>query len=174
MSMRILLSLCFLAGCDRGPAPAAAERPAEPAAAPVAKAAKAKAQTFGAGVSLPDTVAIDAILAAPASYQGKTVRIEGTVTDVCPKRGCWFDLAGAKPGAKLRFKVTDGEMVFPIDSKGRHAVAQGQVAVRQLTLEESKQYASYQAEEMGTKFDPASVTAPIQIVRLDGTGAVFD
>ena len=87
--------------------------------------------------------------------------------------GCWFEMAGSQPGQKLRFKVTDGEMVFPMDSKGMVAVAQGQVAVKELTLDESKQYAEYQAKEYGKPYDPASITKPTQIVRIDGTGAVF-
>ena len=49
-------------------------------------------------MTLTEIVAIDALLADPAAYQGKTVRVEGMITDVCPKRGCWFDLAGTEPG----------------------------------------------------------------------------
>jgi hypothetical protein len=101
------------------------------------------------------------------------VRVEGMITDVCPKRGCWFDLAGGGPGKKLKFKVTDGEMVFPVDAKGKVAVAEGVVAVRELSIEESKQYAEYQAKEYGIPYDPASITKPTSVVRLDGTGAVF-
>ena len=128
---------------------------------------------FGAGVSMTETTTVDQLLANPNAYKGKTIRVEGTVTDVCPKRGCWFELAGDKPGQKVRFKVTDGEMVFPMDSKGMYAVAQGQVAVKDMTLEETKQYAEYQAKEYGKPYDPASITQPMQNVRIDGTGAIF-
>lgn len=152
-----------LSGCDRGPAKS------EAAGAPAAKPEK----SFGAGVTLTETVPVDRILDQPTAFAGKTVRVEGMVTDVCPKRGCWFEIAGGAPGKKLRFKVTDGEMVFPVDAKGMHAVAQGQVAVTELSLEDSKKYAEYQAREYGTKVDPASITKPMQLVRLDGTGAVF-
>ena len=139
----------------------------------VAAPAALAGQTFGAGVSLTDTVDVDALLADPASFKGKTVRVEGLVLDVCPKRGCWFELAGGKPGAKLKFKVTDGEMVFPVDAKGKYAVAQGEVSVRELNLEETKEYAEYQAKEYGKPYDPASVTKPMALVQLAGTGAVF-
>src|SRR5438874_439765 len=149
MLARSLVALALVVpACDNG------------AAAPAKQA-----QTFGTGVSLTETVAVDRILAEPVAFQGKTVRVEGTVTDVCPRRGCWFEIAGAKPGAKLRFKVTDGQMVFPVDSKGRHAVAQGQVAVTELSLEDSRAYAEEQAKEFGRPFDPASVTKPMQLIR---------
>lgn len=173
------LLLCVAASaCDKGPGKtdtAAASTTTPTAVTKEAEAAKpaGKEQKFGAGVSITDTTSIDKLLAAPDSFKGKTVRVEGMVTDVCPKRGCWFEMAGEKPGQKLKFKVTDGEMVFPLESKGMHAIAQGEVTVKDLTLEETKEYAEYQAKEYGKPYDPASVTEPMKIVQIAGTGAVF-
>lgn len=178
----LVILVASLAACDKQPAQKA-ETPAPVAktatgattAAPAATAAPAQpeGQTFGAGVKLADVTSIDAILAEPKKYDGKTVRVEGMVTDVCPKRGCWFEVAGEKPGQKLRFKVTDGEMVFPMDSTGRKAIAEGVVAVKELTLEQTKARAEYEAKEYGKAYDPAAITAPGAIVQIDGTGAVF-
>lgn len=172
--------LCVpLAACDKGPksgeakaTAAAASASASAGAAPAASQAPAGA-TFGAGVKLAESTPIDTILADPKAYQGKTVRVEGMITDVCPRRGCWFDMAGGGPGKKLKFKVTDGEMVFPADAKGKYAVAEGVVAVNDLSIEQSKKHAEEQAKEYGTPYDPASITKPTSLVRLDGTGAVF-
>ena len=162
----LFLVVAALVGCDKGSSTKSEPVMASATAAP-------KGQTFGAGVKLTETTTVGAILAAPKEYSGKTVRVEGMVTDVCPKRGCWFELAGDKPGQKLRFKVTDGEMVFPMDSKGRKAVAEGTVSVTELTLEQTKQRAEYEAKEYGKTYDPASITEPAVSVRIDGTGAVF-
>jgi hypothetical protein len=177
LTRSLCLLLPLIAACDKGPtksssAPAVASAPATPGAA-VAPSAAVEGTKFGAGVTLTDTVAVDAILADPTAYKGKTVRVEGMVTDVCPKRGCWFELAGSAPGQKLKFKVTDGEMVFPPDAKGKIAIAQGEVSVQELTLEQTKQNAEYEAKEYGKPYDPASITAPKIVVRIDGTGAVF-
>lgn len=181
-----LLALSFaltVAGCDKGPkagatpAPTTTTAPAAPAAPGVAAAAvvdptaAAAGQSFGAGIKLPESTPIATILKDPKAFNGKTVRAEGLIVDVCPKRGCWFEMAGAAPGEKLRFKVVDGEMVFPLDAKGKYAVAEGTVSVKDMTLEDSVAYAKYQAEEKGEAFDPATVTAPISVVRIDGTGA---
>lgn len=138
-----------------------------------AASAQAAGATFGEGVTLASSEPIAAILANPKAYAGKTVRVEGMVTDVCPKRGCWMELAGAEPGQKLKFKVTDGVMTFPADAKGKQAIAQGVIAVRDLTLEETKENAEYEAKEYGKPYDPASITVPRSIVRLDGTGAIL-
>jgi hypothetical protein len=172
----LVLSLGLTAACDKGPpktSEAAAATTAQATAPGAAAAAAPKGQTFGAGVKLPSTTPIDAILAEPTKFAGQSVRVEGMITDVCEMRGCWFEMAGDKPGQKLRFKVTDGEMVFPMESKGKKAVAEGVVAVKELTLEQTKEYEAEQAREKNVAFDPAKVTEPMRIVRLDGTGAVF-
>jgi hypothetical protein len=137
-------------------------------------ATRTKAQTFGAGVKLPTATPISAILAEPKKFSGQTVRVEGMVTDVCEMRGCWFEMAGAKAGEKLRFKVTDGEMVFPMESKGKHAVAEGVVVVKDLSLDDTKAMAIEEAKEHGQECDPDKIVEAKSIVRLDGTGAIFD
>ena len=177
------LGLLAFAGCDMGPktghaAPAANVTTEHVAPAGTAPAAGATTPTtggatFGAGIKLSETTPIATILADPKAFAGKSVKVEGMVVDVCPMRGCWMDLAGAAPGEKLKFKVVDGEMTFPPDAKGKYATAEGVISVRELSLDDSVAYAKYQAEEMGKPFDPATVTAPITVVKLDGTGAVL-
>jgi len=172
-----------LAACDKGPKtqPAVTAAPVELVAAPAgAVAAPAGAvpasvagEKFGAGVSLVESMPIDQLLADPKAMVGKSVRVEGLVVDVCPKRGCWMDVAGTAAGQKVRFKVADGEMTFPVDAKGKYAVVEGVVAVNELTLEETKEYVAYQQKEYGASAKPEDVTGPMSIVRLDGTGALI-
>ncbi len=130
-------------------------------------------KVYGAGVTDAPLVTISVLLGNVDAWVGKRVRVEGLVTEVCPMRGCWFDMAGDKAGATLRFKVKDGVMVFPLDAKGQKAVAEGVVRKIPLDLETSRKYMAHQAEEKSEPFDPASVKEPITIVRLDGTGAVL-
>ncbi|MCO4762072.1 MAG: DUF4920 domain-containing protein [Myxococcales bacterium] len=157
--------------------PAAAAVGANPAAAPAATtgagAAAVAGKVYGKGVSAIPTVQVSALLADVDGYAGKRVRVEGIVMDVCPMRGCWFKMAGDKPGSNLRFKVRDGVMVFPMSAKGQFAVAEGVVRKIPLNLAQTKRYMAHQAEEKGEKFDVASVTKPMTIIRLDGVGAVL-
>jgi hypothetical protein len=170
-SIIFLAVVLFAAACDKPASGTSAQ--GSPAPAVAAEAPAPKGTTYGAGVAGDaQVVTVDELLANPKAYEGKTVRVEGMVTDVCPKRGCWMDLAGSKPGQKLRFKVTDGEMTFPMEAKGARAVTQGTVAIQVMTLEESRAYAEYQAKEYGATIDPASITEPTVSVRVDGTGAV--
>lgn len=87
-------------------------------------------KTFGTGVSLAEVTPIASVIEAPAPFEGKTVRVEGTVTAVCQHMGCWMALApeSAAAGAPtLRLKVDDGVIVFPVSAKGHRAAAQGVV-----------------------------------------------
>jgi hypothetical protein len=83
--------------------------------------------TFGQGVTLEQTTKIEAILASPASYAGKTVRIDGVATAVCAHMGCWMAVASVDnpSGPTIRLKVDDGVIVFPVTAKGKRVSAQG-------------------------------------------------
>jgi hypothetical protein len=89
----------------------------------------AEPDTFGAGVSLSETTPIVRVIESPSDFEGKTVRVEGTVTAVCTMMGCWMALAPAdQPNAStLMIKVDEGVVVLPVKAKGRRAAAQGVV-----------------------------------------------
>ena len=84
-------------------------------------------QSFGTGVSLTENTPLVRLIERPADFEGKTVRVEGTVQAVCQHMGCWMAFAAdnAPNGRTLFVKVDDGVIVFPVSAKGRRAVAQG-------------------------------------------------
>src|SRR5262245_45890616 len=95
----------------------------------VAPARTAGPDTYGTGVSLSETTPIARVIEHPGDFEGKTVRVDGTVTAVCTMMGCWMALAptdGPK-GSTLMIKVDDGVIVFPVSAKGKRATAQGVV-----------------------------------------------
>lgn len=129
--------------------------------------------TFGKGVTLKETTRISDLYSAPDKFVGKEVRVEGTITDVCSKRGCWMQIASDKEFQTLRFKVEDGVIVIPMEAKGKKAVAQGKLAKSELSKEQALEQAKHFAEENGKPFDPKSVTGPQTVLTLHGTGAVI-
>jgi hypothetical protein len=136
---------------------------------------RADAKSYGAGVKLAETTSVVRILADPDAYVGKKVRIEGRVADVCPMKGCWMELTEGQEGhgaSKLRVKVEDGLIVFPVTAKGKLAVAEGVVEAIPMTKEKYVAWLSHLAEERGEKFDAASVgNGPFRILQIQGTGA---
>lgn len=85
------------------------------------------AETFGMAPTVKDATPIAQLLARPADFQGKTVRVEGIVTDVCSMMGCWMGIApaDAPKGQAILIKVEDGVIVFPTSARGKRATAQG-------------------------------------------------
>jgi cytochrome c-type biogenesis protein CcmE len=139
------------------------------AAAPALAATK-----YGKGVSDAAPVRLSELMAKPDAYVGKVVKVEGLVTEVCPKRGCWINVAGDKEFQTIRVKVEDGVIVFPLTDKGKKVVAEGTFRKVELTKEQAIERAKHEAEEKGTKFDPASVTGPLTVYQIQGTGAVVE
>ncbi|MHC4136090.1 MAG: DUF4920 domain-containing protein [Planctomycetota bacterium] len=127
---------------------------------------------YGKGVECTLSVKVSELSDNIDRYVGKRVRIEGLVTDVCPKRGCWIELASDREYESLLFKVQDGVIVFPMSMKGKYAVADGVARKVELDLEQTRRYLAHKAEEKGETFDPATVKEPITYVRLDGVGAL--
>ena len=138
-------------------------------------ALQADTKTYGAGVKEAETTSVAKIMANPDAYVGKTVRIEGKVADVCPMKGCWMELEEQGGKASLRVKVDDGVIVFPVDSKGKSAVAEGIVEAIPMSRESYVAWLEHLAEERGETFDGSKVgEGPFRILQIRGTGARID
>jgi hypothetical protein len=118
-----------------------------------------------------EVTSIEAIVADPDAWVGKKVQVAGKVTGVCAKLGCWMDLT-SPTDTTLRVKVDDGVIVFPPESVGRQAVAEGEVEILDLGRDRYEAWLRHVAEEEERDFDPGEVgEAPYRIVRLRGLGS---
>ena len=133
----------------------------------------AQETVYGQTPDINDTTLISAIYETPASYVGKTIKVEGLIVDVCSRRGCWMSIASDRAFETLRIKVADGEIVFPITARGQKAVVQGKVQEIRMTQEQAYDFARHQAQESGKKFDPSTVTGPTVLYQIYATGAVI-
>ena len=131
----------------------------------------AEAARFGEGVDGGQAVGIGEILKDPEGFEGKEVQVRGTVTDVCPKKGCWMELRDENDAA-LRVKVEDDVIVFPQDAKGKTAVARGVVKLMKMDRAQYLGWMQHLAEERGETYDESNLgDGPYQIVQLTGLGA---
>jgi hypothetical protein len=135
--------------------------------------ALAEGKKYGKELTLKEKTSISKILDKPENYIGKKVLVEGTIVDVCSKRGCWLELSSDKEFQKIKVKVNDGEIIFPMESKGKTAVVEGEVYEIKLTKEEALEHAEHLAEEKGIKFNPETVKGPMTIYQIKGLGAVI-
>lgn len=133
-------------------------------------------EKYGKKITLKKTTNVSDLLANPKEYEGKRVLIQGTITDVCPKMGCWIMIQDKEGIDPVQFKVDDGVIVFPVDAKGKKAMAEGIVSVKTYTQEELIEQARHMAEEKGEgdKFDSSTIKGPKTVVRIMGEGAVVE
>jgi hypothetical protein len=129
---------------------------------------------LGKPLTLKEPQAVRQVLAAPDALVGKTVQVKGKVTEVCQMMGCWMALADLENNKVLRVKVNDGDIVFPKESVGKVAVAEGTLAKLTLSREQAVAQARHEAEEQGRKFNPASIKSGTVIYQLNGSGAVIE
>ena len=121
--------------------------------------------TLGEKVDLSLLTPVEEILANPENFINQTLTVQGTVTSVCQKRGCWADItAGSK--AWLKLKVRDGHLVIPMSAKGRSATATGILMALNLSQQQSILYLEHMAQDAGQAFDRSSVTQGITVYQL--------
>jgi len=131
---------------------------------------------YGKDLTLKEPTKVADILANPEKYQGKLVQIEGKVTDVCAKMGCWIKIEAGEGIEPVTVKVDDGVIVFPVEAKGKIARAEGIVSVKTMTEAERIAEAKHQAEENKKldSFDPSTIKGSKTTVRIAGEGAVIE
>jgi hypothetical protein len=155
---------------------------------------------YGKALTIKETTKISDILAKPDAFNGKKVKVQGPIIDVCSEKGCWIAVGGDKEFQSLRFKVDDGVIVFPMDAKGLTATVEGVVSVTVLSVadqiaaakagtsahememghapgkEMGKEAGKEMGKEMAKKepakpFDPKSITGPKTVIMIKGEAA---
>ena len=140
---------------------------------------------YGDGVTLEKAVPIKDLMASPEKFVGQKVRVDGVVSAVCEKRGCWMQVTDPDSGEGVRIKVEDGVIVFPYSAMGHTAAAEGVFTAIPVGGGEHAEHAKQEAHaEKGAK-EPCDTTeegrqagcdAPKKdnvIYLIQGTGAVI-
>lgn len=130
-----------------------------------------EASAVGKPMSDRSVVTIGELLTNPDRFVDTVVKVEGKITDVCPKAGCWIDIEDG--GHEIRFKVKDYEIVFAPGNIAQSVVAEGLFTRIEMTPDQAESYARHLAEEKGDTYDPSSSAAATMIYRIDGTGAIL-
>ena len=132
------------------------------------------ATEYGQGVTVKETTKVSEILDNPGGYLGKDVKVEGMIVEVCARRGCWMNISSDREYEKIKIKVDDGVIVFPLSARGKRALVQGKLEAVSMGAGEARKFYAHQAEEKGVKFDPSTVTGPVTFYQVRAAGAVID
>ena len=84
--------------------------------------------------------------------------IEGTISEVCPLRGCWIVVDDKESDSSVRVKVTDGVIVFPLSSIGYEARVEGIFSKLEFTEKEARSWKIHLEKEKGNIVSPDSIT----------------
>lgn len=119
------------------------------------------ARQFGAALSDRPETGLAAIAAAPASFDGQTVRTAGRIERVCQRMGCWMELSaeGTQP---VRVPMAGHSFFLPRDVAGHEATIEGSVHVTALSPEVRAHLAS---EGAVATADELSIEATSVVVR---------
>jgi hypothetical protein len=94
-------------------------------------------------------VSLVKVMANPAKYADKTVRVEGVIVRSCKMEGCWMELAPTADAKSVRVQFKDHGFFIPLDAAGAKAKAEGVFSVKTLSKEE----VDHLMNEDGAKFD---------------------
>ena len=96
-------------------------------------------------------------------YEGKTVVVQGDMSEICRSGGCWTIITD---GNNYLRALTLHKFILPkeMDITDKKAVIEGEFAVKEITEEQAKHF----AEESGK--DPNTITGPQTMYRIKATG----
>lgn len=136
-----------------------ASAPVDVAAAVQVDAPVANWTHYGAPFAVNDITLASAVLGSPAEAIGKTLRLEGRLTEVCQKKGCWVVMAD-DAGHTLRVTMKDHAFGVATTDGGKVAQVEGTVVSKPVDPETEAHYRS-----------EGATTAPTPGVELIATGA---
>ena len=139
MRTPLITALSFLIACSGNDAPATPPESAAPPVVVIAAPAEAAVEpgtnaaavvspewkAFGGPFAVAAAQPVKALLDDTAGSAGKVMRVEGTVADVCQKKGCWMVLSDGS--RQIRVITKDHAFGIDTDSMGIWADVEGTV-----------------------------------------------
>lgn len=159
----------FACGQDTDPKPnkppAAESRPADGKARRMGLAKPIvmtpEREVYGAELTMKDATTLADIVKDPKAFDGKRVRVAGTIGDVCQKKGCFMFLKDGQMKTQVKFK--DYGFFVPFDVSGRTVVVEGIPQVKEL----SEAWRRHYAEDQGkSKEEIEKIKGPETVVML--------
>ena len=108
---------------------------------------------YGEEITLSKKNTIHTLISNEQKYFNKDVFVSGKIIEVCPMRGCWIKINDISSDYNLRIKVTDGDIVFPLSSKGKQADIQGVFTKLEFSEDQARKWKMHLAEEKGIKLN---------------------
>jgi len=99
-------------------------------------------------------------------HQLEDVTVKGTVTDVCPNKGCWVTLDNPSK-TKVFVKMKDYAFFVPTAIKGKTIVLNGNAELQETSVEELRHYAE---DAKKSPEEISKITQPFSEIRFLANG----
>lgn len=121
--------------------------------------------TFGEKTTADGAIAADELVAKLTGTEPASVKVTGTVTEVCKMEGCWLRMKTAD--GSMLIKMKDHAFLVPLSMNGKTIVADGEATLKETSVEMLKHY----AEDGGkTKAEIDAIKEPKKEVTLQAKG----
>lgn len=100
-------------------------------------------------------------------FDGDTISTEGTIKQVCKKKGCFFILVNEAATEQARISFKDYSFFIPTNTAGSRVKLNGTFDVKTITEEDAKHY----AEDAGE--DPDAINGPQKEYSLTATSVMI-
>lgn len=160
-----LLAAGMLANAAIAAEPVTAEATAVVATQPATQPTTQPSAKFGADFKLTDkdNIPVKDVLTQQEKYNGKFLRIAGTVGAVCEKKGCWLTVTDgeSKETVFIKFKDPGAGRLIPLDAVDQEVVVEGTYTVG----EASEAFTKHIRECQGaTKEELDKIVGPQKII----------
>jgi hypothetical protein len=129
--------------------------------------------TLGEKIQTEKVTQVSEIIEKPGDFIDKIVRVEGYIVDGCMHEGAWISIGGDKDFQQLTIWHKEGKIIFPLDHKGKYAIAEGAVYPVQLTEEQAINWLKHLAAIHTQEINLEKAKGGMTLYRLSPIGVVI-
>jgi hypothetical protein len=124
---------------------------------------------FGDTITGENAADVATVLTSLKGKDSLALKLTGTITSVCQKKGCWMEMDLGK-GQTMRVTFKDYAFFVPKDADGKTAIIEGYAYNDTISVEELKHY----AEDAGkSKEEIEKITAPEVELSFEAKGVII-
>ncbi|MCB0529141.1 MAG: DUF4920 domain-containing protein [Saprospiraceae bacterium] len=126
---------------------------------------------FGSAVTADGAISYDELIKQMGDADSLAIKVTGTVSEVCQKKGCWMTLVADQPGQpEMRVTFKDYAFFMPKDLSGKHVVVDGFAYVDVTPVDVLRHY----AEDAGkSKEEIEQITEPKREMAYEAAGVLI-
>jgi len=110
------------------------------------------------------SIMLSDLFANPENYEGKTISVSGSITDVCQMMGCWMKISD---GTNEIMVQTLHKFFLPKDAAGGKAIAEGTFKMTEFSEEHVKMIAK---ESVNPNSKPEEIKGAQKVYVIQATG----